>query len=294
MSVLLSVVLRLVFWVGVLCFIAGIALIGPRRLYELGHEVVPILRDAKVPIAGLLVVLIVSAVGRSALETLSRLVGIPLTGTIYALEGGFVAWLQATFVTPEATIYFSWIYVYGYVFLLVFPFIAYAALPKTTTFKRLIVAYTLNYAIGLLIYTIIFAHGPRNVMPDAVTSLLYTFNPDFQALTSEVNENTNVFPSLHTSLAVTAGVFGYLTRREYPIWAGLSIWLAVSVMISTMYLGIHWLVDVIAGIGLAFGCVYLSYRFIEDEEPADGSDEQPEEATADPGGGHPAVGDGGD
>ena len=292
MSVLLSVILRLVFWVGVMCFIAGIALIGPRRLYEVAHEVVPILRDAKVPIAGLLVVLVASAVGRGALQTLSELVGFELTGAIFALEGNFVGWIQANFVTTEATIYFSWIYIYGYVFLLVFPFIAYAALPKTTMFKRLIVAYALNYAIGLVIYTLVFAHGPRNL--DVATSLLYSFNPDFQALTSEVNENTNVFPSLHTSLAVTAGVFGILTRREYPIWVWLSVWLAVSVMISTMYLGIHWLIDVIAGIGLALACVYLSYRLIEDEDGAREPDDRPDELAAEPTDGAAVAGDGGD
>ncbi|MWV63612.1 phosphatase PAP2 family protein [Halorubrum sp. JWXQ-INN 858] len=273
MSVLLSVVLRLVFWVGVMCFVAGIALIGPARLYELAHELIPKLRASAVPIAGLLAVLIASAVGRGALQTVSEVIAFRLTGTIYAIEGPFVAWLQATYVTPELTFYFSWIYIYGYVFLLTFPFIAYAALPGTAALKRLIAAYALNYGIGLVFYTLILAYGPRNVMPDVVTSLLYTFNPDFQALTSEVNENTNVFPSLHTSLAMTVATFGVLTRREYPAWAVISVWIAVSVMVSTMYLGIHWLVDVIGGIGLALGCVYLSYRLVEPDEPIDGGAE---------------------
>jgi len=34
---------------------------------------------------------------------------------------------------PELTVYFSAVYVYGYVFLLAFPFLAYLALPRTTT-----------------------------------------------------------------------------------------------------------------------------------------------------------------
>ena len=293
MSVLLSVILRLVFWVGVMCLIAGIVLVGPRRLYDLAHDFVPILRDAKPQITMLLAVLIASALGRGALQSVSEVVGFRMTGTIYALEGGFVAWMQANYVTPELTFYFSWIYIYGYVFLLVFPFIAYAALPRTTAFKRLIVAYALNYGIGLLFYTLILAHGPRNVMPDVVTSLLYTFNPDFQALTSEVNENTNVFPSLHTSLAVTAATFGVLTRREYPIWAILSTWLAASVMVSTMYLGIHWLVDVIGGIGLALGCVYLSYRFVDEGDEEDPAETIDASATGDVEGRTPAA-DGGE
>ncbi|WP_418281876.1 phosphatase PAP2 family protein [Halorubrum sp. DTA98] len=276
MNPVVSVALQLVLWVGSMCFVAGMAIIGPRRLYELGHDFVPRLREARLQIAALIAVLIASAVGRGALQTLSELVGLRMTGTIYALEGGFVAWVQATFVTPELTMYFSWVYVYGYVFLLVFPFIAYAALSETTTLKRLLSAYALNYAIGLVFYTLILAHGPRNVMPDVVTSLLYTFNPEYQALTTEVNESTNVFPSLHTSLSVTVALFAVLTRREYPGWPVIAIPLAISITTATMYLGIHWLVDVIAGIGLASVCVYLSYRFVEsvDDNDADtnGSD----------------------
>jgi len=278
MNPLVSVVLSLVAWVGTMLFVAGVVIIGPRRLYDLWDGWLPRLREVRYPLVALSVVLVVSAVGRGALADLSRIVGFRLTGLIYAIEGDFVTWIQATFVVPELTVYFSWVYVYGYVFLLVFPFIAYAALPESATLKRLIVAYALNYGIGLIIYTLVFAHGPRNI--EVATSLLYTHNPDFQALTSEVNENTNVFPSLHTSLSVTAAVFGVLTRKEYPLWAPLAGLLALSVMIATMYLGIHWLIDVIAGVALALGSVALAYRLVDsDDAGGEAVDEELEEGS---------------
>ena len=281
MNPLVSVVLSLVAWVGTMLFVAGVVIIGPRRLYDLWDGWLPRLREVRYPLAALGVVLVVSAVGRGALADLSRIVGFRLTGLIYAIEGDFVAWIQATFVVPELTMYFSWVYVYGYVFLLVFPFIAYAALPKSAMLKRLIVAYALNYGIGLIIYTLVFAHGPRNI--EAATSLLYTYNPDYQALTTEVNEYTNVFPSLHTSLAVTAAVFGVLTRKEYPLWAPLAGWLALSVVIATMYLGIHWLIDVIGGVALALGSVALAYRLIDSGDASvetEGGSESDEGSTS--------------
>jgi len=119
-----------------------------------------------------------------------------------------------------------------------------------------------------VLYTVVLAYGPRNVMPDMVTPLLFTHNPGIMALTGEINEATNVFPSLHTSLSVTVGTFAVLTRREYPLWTPIAAWLAVSVVIATMYLGIHWLTDVIGGTALALGAVYLSYRLVDE----DGSD----------------------
>ncbi|MFC6772457.1 phosphatase PAP2 family protein, partial [Halorubrum pallidum] len=222
--------------------------------------------DARRELDALGAVLLTSAVGRSSLQTVSELFGLRLTGLIWALEGNFVGWLQQTYATPELTMYFSWVYVYGYAFLLAFPFLAYLALPKTTTLKRLLVAYAFNYAIGLALYTLVFAHGPRNL--DIGTSLLFTHNPNFSALTSEVNEATNVFPSLHTSLSVTVATFAVLTREEYPLWTPLAVWVAGSVVIATMYLGIHWLTDVIGGIVLALGCVYLSYRIVDPDAAA--------------------------
>jgi Membrane-associated phospholipid phosphatase len=263
MTPLIPMVTNVLLWVTAMCLVAGVVIVGPRRLYALGERLLPHLRESRREVAALLVVLAVSGVGRPALQSVSEVFGLRLTGSIYALEGGFVAWLQSTFQSPELTVYFSSVYVFGYAFLLVFPFVAYAALPRATTLKRLVVAYTLNYAIGLAVYTVVLAYGPRNVMPDAVTSLLYTFNPHFQALTGEVNVETNVFPSLHTSLSVTVAAFAFLTREKYPRWVPVAWWIAVSVVVSTMYLGIHWLTDVFAGTALALGCVYLSYWYVE-------------------------------
>jgi membrane-associated phospholipid phosphatase len=270
MSRLLSVVGSLGLWVGLALLVASAAIVGPSRLARLRTELASRLWSVRRPAAALCAVLLASALGRSSLQTVSELFGLRLTGLIYAVEGGFVAWLQSTLLAPELTVYFSSIYVYGYVFLLAFPFVAYLALPEPTALRRLIVAYALNYSIGLAVYTVVFAHGPRNVMPDSVTSLLFTYNPDFMALTSEVNEAANVFPSLHTSLSVTVATFAVLTRREYPRWTPVALWLAASVVLATMYLGIHWLTDVIAGIALGLGAVSLSYRIVDEEGEPDG------------------------
>lgn len=265
MSPLLSVVSSLALWVGSALLVASVAIIGPRRLYGLWNDLRDRLWEIRKPLAALVVVLMASAVGRSSIQTVSELFGLQATWAIYALEGNFVAWIQATFASPQLTMYFSSVYVYGYVFLLSFPFLAYLALPRPTTVKRLIVAYALNYAIGLVLYTIVFAHGPRNVMPDMVTPLLFTNNPNVMSLTAEINEAANVFPSLHTSLSVTVGTFAVLTRREYPLWTPIAAWLATSVVIATMYIGIHWLTDVVGGIVLALGAVSLSYRIVDSE-----------------------------
>ena len=198
-------------------------------------------------------VLLLNSVARRFTEDLSWLIGINISALIFRIEGSFVAELQRI-STPELTIYFSFVYVFGYVLLLVFPLIAYFLLNRLDTFHELTLAYTANYTIGLLCYLIFIAYGPRNLA--VAEQFMYDAFPQFKLLTFAVNLNTNVFPSLHTSLSMTVMLFAWRTKSAYPRWLPIAVLLGTSVIASTMYLGIHWFIDVIGGIALG----YLGYR----------------------------------
>ncbi len=216
------------------------------------------------------VLLVANGAVRDVGVELSWLIGLNITGAIHALEGAFVADLQSL-ATPELTAYFSFVYVFGYVFLLTFPIVLYALHDDTRPLAATLVAYALNYGIGLVCYVLFVAYGPRNFMPGAVESLLFTNWPEVQHLTSRVNENTNVFPSLHTSLSVTVALLAARYRAAAPGWLPIATVGAASVSVATMYLGIHWLTDVLAGILLAAFSVAVGARVAEDEH-GDGTD----------------------
>jgi len=152
--------------------------------------------------------------------------------------------------------------VYGYVYLLVFPLLAYAVLDDSRPLEQLAVAYSVNYALGLVCYVLFVAYGPRNLLGDTVESFLYTHHPQFQFLTSEVNSNTNVFPSLHTSLSATVIGVAYDTRDHYPRWLPIATVLGLTIIGATMYLGIHWGIDVLAGLALAAIAVAIGRHYV--------------------------------
>lgn len=252
--------------------LAALLIVGQERLVRTHHE----FRErfaAVAPYAGLLaVVLVANKVARDVGPDVSWILGIRITGHLQRLDGRLlwplfpdntpqvVVWLQSM-ATPELTAYFAFVYVYGYVFLLVFPFVAYFALPEPEPLRRTIVAYASNYVLGVLCYVIFIAYGPRNLIADYAEGLLYTQYAHYQFVTMAVNDQTNVFPSLHTSMAVTAALLAWTTRKRYPRWLPIAAVLAVSVVISTVYLGIHWAMDAIFGIVLAWisvriGCYY--------------------------------------
>ncbi len=254
---LLQVLTQLVVVVALMVGVSIALFVGRYRLRATRTEWRGRIRAAAPITAVLAIVLLFNSVARQVVPDLSWMIGWNLTWAIYDIEGQFILWLQDQ-ATPWLTAYFSFIYIYGYVFLLVFPVVAYFALSNTRPLRQLLAAYTLNYTLGLVLYTLVIAYGPRNMMPELVEALLYDTYPQYQHLTRQVNRNTNVFPSLHTSLAVTVSVLAFRTRDVYPKWNVVAGFLGLSVAISTMYLGIHWAIDVVAGIALAWISVELA------------------------------------
>ena len=293
LSIPLGLLQQIVLVVGALLLVSLLTIVGVGRLGRLRRKLKPRLRELY-PYMGLLaIVLVLNSFVRNYGEVLSWLLDWQITGAIYNIEGDLVARIQ-TFLTtdfvalplvadataavqantgmaPDEQVIalFSMVYIYGYVFLMVFPFFAYLAKDETESFKHLMLAYAFNYTIGVLCYVLFIAYGPRNLLYPEVQSLMYQWWPRSQFLTGEINLNTNVFPSLHSSISLTVALLAYRTRKTYPGWLYVSTPLALGVVISTMFLGIHWGVDVVAGAGLAALSVFLADR-VTDEDGSNG------------------------
>lgn len=261
-----SVVLELALVVLTMLVTATLVIVGPRRAVAALSDARWRLEVAALPLAVLASVLVLRWGTADILPRLSeRVIGIRITGLIFEFErslfGESPVTVLQSFQSPELTSFFVFIYIYGYAFLLLFPFIAYFALEEMDELSTLLLAYTANYGIGLVCYVVFIAFGPRNFDTLLFEDILYSAFPESGYLTYSVNERTNVFPSLHTSMAMTAFFLSILTRKRYPLWVPVSGVLAVSVALSTMYLGIHWFSDVVAGTVLAAISVYVGVNY---------------------------------
>ena len=192
--------------------------------------------------------------------------GVEPTALFHAIEGNVVAGIQGAF-PAWATFYFSGMYVFGYAVLLTFPLVAYLFASSTRPLKTLVAAYGINYAVAVVFYAGVRAYGPQSFHQESESATtvahgLVELFPDIVYLTSLVNSQTNVFPSLHTSLSVTVLAIAFLTHDEFPRWTPIALWLATSIVVATMALGIHWLIDVVAGLLLAAGNVFGARKVV--------------------------------
>lgn len=241
--------------------VAAVVVIGPRRLRLLPAELRQRVRIVTPHLLLLAVVLGLNRIARRIGPEVSWIIGMNITQSIHAVEGEFVAALQSL-ASPPLTTYFSFMYLYGYAFLVVFPVFAYIALDDSEPLREITLAYSLNYGFGVVAYVVFIAYGPRNFIPDLVDPLLYTAYPQSQLLTREVNVNTNVFPSLHSSLSITVALLAWETRDVYRRWLPIAWPTAASVVVATMYLGIHWGIDVVGGAAMAVASVTLARRWV--------------------------------
>jgi membrane-associated phospholipid phosphatase len=63
-------------------------------------------------------------------------------------------------------------------------------------------------------------------------------------------------------MAVTVLLVAIQTHSEFPRWTPIAAFLSLNIMVSTMALGIHWLVDVIAGVLLALISVTVANHYV--------------------------------
>jgi membrane-associated phospholipid phosphatase len=75
---------------------------------------------------------------------------------------------------------------------------------------------------------------------------------------------TDAFPSGHTAVALVCLYFAW---RASPAVGAIFTVLVAGIVLSTVYLHYHYVVDVVAGMGLAAGCVWLGPRLEPVLEP---------------------------
>jgi hypothetical protein len=167
-------------------------------------------------------------------------------------------------ISSGTTEWFAFFY-YGYFFVLGLHVLPIVFLSRNSRIlSEFALGLLLVLAIGQSLYLIVPGYGPANVAP----TLFETKLPEgiWWNLVSEIvasaGAQKDIFPSIHTAAPTFILLFSFHNRAHLPYrytWP-LVAFFVFNIIIATMFLRWHWLVDIVAGLLLAlfayFGSVY--------------------------------------
>jgi membrane-associated phospholipid phosphatase len=201
--------------------------------------------------------------------------GLDWTPHIQALEGDIVARFQAALRSHALDLFLRFIYVTVYALFHVVAMVGFAVMGKTTMVKRFTVTWTLVYAIALPFYILAPVNetwttnpeygcydsldGPFGSFATDTEGVLHNECGDDSGIVFAISSINNCFPSLHNAFA---WALPFLLFKSG--WRRLGLFTAVIstlVSVSTLYLGIHWVTDLVAGIALAWIVTSVAVRF---------------------------------
>jgi len=198
---------------------------------------------------------------RRLTESLSK----DFTSVIFQFEGNATAWLQDQLMFPPLT----WLLTFAY--LILFPALLFGsahAYDRLNDFRRLRMTayvYAFNYLLCLPFYIFFPVTEPWRMSPAQVLPLMDSVHPWLIDIVRPMSGLDNCFPSYHCSLTISLVLVACSgAPRRFARAALISGGL---ILLSTVYLGFHWVLDLLTGV-LAGGFVYeVSRRLSQNDLP---------------------------
>lgn len=168
------------------------------------------------------------------------------------------------FITPFASEWFAFFYFWYFLVL------AVHSLPIVLCERRerLLCEFTLGmiivFCVGHVCYMAVPGFGPVKELEGMWTRQLpsgFWVNTVLETVKSG-GAQKDIFPSLHTAAPTFITLFSFRNRQSRPFtytWPVVAFF-AVNIVIATMFLRWHWLIDVLAGLALAVLSFALSIR----------------------------------
>ena len=166
------------------------------------------------------------------------------------------------FVNPATTEWFSFFY-FGYFLLMaahVVPLLFFGR--RKQIVGEFTFAVIVLFSIGHTLYMVVPGYGPYRAMASAFTHS-FPRGPMHELVMNAVHSGgaqMDIFPSLHTGAPTMLALFSYRNRKELPFrytWPVVTF-CTVNIIIATMFLRWHYLIDVVAGFSIAVSAVMLS------------------------------------
>jgi membrane-associated phospholipid phosphatase len=190
---------------------------------------------------------------------LTEFVGIDFATNIQSIEGDVVYWFSQHW-TPALVYFFVIMYIAVYPFTLWFSPFYFLLNDEKKSMKTLSYGLLLIYLIALPFY--LFVPVTNVYRFYGVESALENVIPTVETFFYSTTTQNNCLPSLHVAMSILIAWSVYLTGNKKLTY--FAFFCMVSVILSVIYLAIHWLTDVISGALLTVVVILILKRFIKE------------------------------
>ncbi len=176
-----------------------------------------------------------------------------------------LAWDQ--YVTPARTEWFAVFYYSHFCIILAHAVFYLLNGRNLRRLMHLCTSLVLVFCTGHLLYIVVPGYGPVHHFADQFVHPLEggVFWHLVQEAVATSGAQKDIFPSLHTAGPSVFCMIAWVHRKSAParyIWLPLSLW-TTQIILATMYLRWHYLIDILAGLTLAAISCYAALRITD-------------------------------
>jgi hypothetical protein len=175
-------------------------------------------------------------------------------------------WLDR-FVSPATTEWFAFFYFFYFLVLTLHVLPMLFSDGDDQVLARFAVGILLVFVPAHLLYMIVPGWGPYWYLKGTFQHELQggTFWRLVRETVDAGGAQKDIFPSLHTAVPTFLAIFSFRHRRLFPFkysWPVVALF-ATQIIIATLFLRWHYLIDVVAGLTLAATASLVSHRIAD-------------------------------
>ena len=184
-----------------------------------------------------------------------------MTFLVYAIEGDTVLWIQEGFRSDLLDIIMTHFYVMGFMTATFASFVYPIYFDDRHMADRVSLSMFWVYILAIPFYLFLNVRVTGNYVPGMET-IAYDLTPEIHNWFNRIDPFTNGMPSLHIGLpfAIWLSMHRWDEDGRWARFRGFLVVFMLLTSISIIYLGIHWVVDIIGGMAVAILAVNLTSK----------------------------------
>jgi len=186
-----------------------------------------------------------------------------MTAWIYAIEGDLVLRVQETFEARWLSIALTHFYVAGFMFICYVSVFYVAYFDDRWMADRIVLSIAWVYILAVPFYLFFNVRVTGDVIPGMET-IAYDLTPEIADWFRRIDPFTNGMPSLHIGIpfVVWLCLLRYDEDRRWTRYRHTVLLYTAVTAFTIVYLGIHWISDIVGGFLIAAGAVAMTERSV--------------------------------